>query len=153
MQQPELQEFLYTVRRRRTVFEHSLLAVLAQESRVFGLRLLHVVREVVLVAPLAVEGPVRPLTLTAAEVNGMTSRAQGETVLVRRPAVAALLWHVFLLLEVRRHICLCRCRRRRVMRREYYCEGTEGKSPGQLEPSRSCVWSGVGKVTRRGGGR
>ena len=97
---------LYTVRRRRTVFEHSLLAVLAQESREFGLRLLHVVREVVLVAPLAVEGPVRPLTLTAAEVNGVTSRAQGETVLVRCPAVAALLWHVFLLLEVRRHICL-----------------------------------------------
>jgi hypothetical protein len=59
----------------RTVFEHGLLAVLAQEARELGLLLLHVVREVVLVAPLLVERPVRLLALAAAEVDGMAPRA------------------------------------------------------------------------------
>ena len=85
----------------RTVFQHRLFAVLAEESRELGLGLLDVVGEVVATAPLAMEGPVRLLALSRAEVRGVASRAQREV--LRRAAVVALVEGLLLLLIVGCH--------------------------------------------------
>ena len=85
----------------RTVLEDRHLAVLAHPARELGLGLLGGVREIVLAAPLLVEGPVRALALATAEVDAVASGAQREV--LGASAVAALLRDVLLLLEVRRH--------------------------------------------------
>ena len=89
-------------RARRTVFQDRLLPVLPQESRELRLRLLHVIREVVPLAPLPVERPVRLLALPRAKVRAVASRAQREG--LPSAAVGALVRERLLLLEVRGHV-------------------------------------------------
>jgi hypothetical protein len=89
-------------RARRTVFQDRLLPVLPQESRELRLRLLHVIREVVPLAPLPVERPVRLLALPRAKVRAVASRAQREV--LPSAAVGALVRERLLLLEVRGHV-------------------------------------------------
>ena len=88
-------------RARRTVFQDRLLPVLPQESRELRLRLLHVIREVVPLAPLPVERPVRLLALAGAKVRGVASRTQREV--LGGAAVFALVLNVYLFLVVCGH--------------------------------------------------